>query len=350
MMNKKHFHTLIDRYLKGECSEQEKKLVEQWFSMQGEEIPKRSARENEKIKERVWIAVQDKTVSEKPAVYLWPKIAVAAAAIVMMLWGGFTYFSSKSTIQPALTLGMQPANMITIHNTTDSSNNFRLADGSQVYLSSESSLSYPNQFETGKREVYLKGSAFFKVVRDTERPFYVHSGEVTTKVLGTSFWVTGNNRNEEIEVAVVSGKVSVAQMDKTPADKKSNVKGGVILTANQRVKYTTVNNAFETGLVDNPAPLKDKQPATDDDVFIFNDVPVTAVIERLAKTYGIEIILENEMLSHCLFQGNISNQSLYMQLDLLCSSINATYEIRGTRILISGRGCSTLNSDTYEVT
>jgi len=149
---------------------------------------------------------------------------------------------------------------------------------------------------------------------------------------------------------VVSGKVSVAQMDKTPADKKSNVKGGVILTANQRVKYTTVNNAFETGLVDNPAPLKDKQPATDDDVFIFNDVPVTAVIERLAKTYGIEIILENEMLSHCLFQGNISNQSLYMQLDLLCSSINATYEIRGTRILISGKGCSTLNSDTYEVT
>ena len=43
-----------------------------------------------------------------------------------------------------------------------------LPDGSKVYLNSESSLIYPSSFSGEKRNVQLKGEAFFEVQKDPE--------------------------------------------------------------------------------------------------------------------------------------------------------------------------------------
>ncbi len=342
-MSKENFYTLLSRYRSGNCTDQEKRLVEQWFATQGEEIPVRSDQENNTIEERIWSAIQDQTEPEKPVIHLWRWVA-AAVAFIALVWGGYKFSSSENGLADGM-MAVHSAreSLATESNTSDSMKIFRLPDGSEIQLSPNSSISYPLQFEGNTREVFLKGKAFFNVTRDTERPFFVHSGEVITKVLGTSFWVAGSDNNEAIEVSVVTGKVSVSQNTGGNKPETGIVKGGVILTANQRVKYTPLTHSFETGLVTNPIPLTSKKEMPEAESFAFEDVPITAVIGKLEKTYGIEIILENEALTGCLFKGDITHQPLFTKLDLLCSSINAGYEVRGTRILISGKGCSTDN-------
>ena len=147
------------------------------------------------------------------------------------------------------------------------------------------------RFDGVRREVYLEGNAFYYVKRNTERPIFTHTGENGTKVLGTSFWVNGSDHNSAIEVSVVTGKVSVSEYGKANSTKTSKIKDGVILTANQRVKYTTQTHSFETGLVSNPIPVAtDKKGKPFEGSFVFEDNSFSDVIGRREKAYGIEII------------------------------------------------------------
>jgi transmembrane sensor len=49
--------------------------------------------------------------------------------------------------------------------------------------------------------------------------------------------------------------------------------------------------------------------------------------------------VENENLNNCLFTGDLSAQDLYTKLRILTLTINASYEINGTKILLKGEGC-----------
>ena len=63
-----------------------------------------------------------------------------------------------------------------------------LPDSSVVYLGAGSKLTWPSHFVKGKlRNIQLEGEAFFEVKHDTSSPFIVHSGQMQTRVLGTSF-------------------------------------------------------------------------------------------------------------------------------------------------------------------
>jgi hypothetical protein len=191
--------------------------------------------------------------------------------------------------------------------------------------------------------VNLTGEALFQVTRNPKQPFFVNAGEVTTKVLGTSFRVQTGENNRSVQVSVLTGKVSVFQREAPEEQSKDKVKNGVILTPNQRVVFTQASHSFETSLVEQPMVV-----APDDDTpviqipivtFDFEDATMATVVGKLQKAYGIEIILENEELGNCLFTADITEQPLFIKLDLLCAALNATYEVRGTKILIMGSGC-----------
>src|SRR5699024_6685187 len=62
-----------------------------------------------------------------------------------------------------------------------------LPDGSKVILNSNSSISYTDGFAKDKRELTLQGEGFFQVTKDPARPFTVHTGNIATTALGTSF-------------------------------------------------------------------------------------------------------------------------------------------------------------------
>ena len=65
--------------------------------------------------------------------------------------------------------------------------NLTLADGTNVWLNSDSKLKFPLHFVGNQRAVYLEGEAFFEVTSDSLKPFVVKTAEANVKVLGTSF-------------------------------------------------------------------------------------------------------------------------------------------------------------------
>ncbi|SEJ48856.1 FecR family protein [Dyadobacter sp. SG02] len=84
-----------------------------------------------------------------------------------------------------------------------------LPDGTRVTLNAGSAISYPEAFEGNIRKVTLTGEAFFDVVRNEKAAFVITTGDVVTKVLGTSFNIRAYPENKAVQVAVVSGKVKV---------------------------------------------------------------------------------------------------------------------------------------------
>jgi ferric-dicitrate binding protein FerR (iron transport regulator) len=84
-----------------------------------------------------------------------------------------------------------------------------LPDSTQVWLNAASTLEYPSRFDAKKREVYLSGEAYFDVQHADKVPFVIHTGNVSTTVLGTAFNIKAYPGLRNIIVSVNRGKVSV---------------------------------------------------------------------------------------------------------------------------------------------
>lgn len=81
-----------------------------------------------------------------------------------------------------------------------------LADGTRVDMNSDSHLSV--RMAAGRREVTMEGAeAAFDVTHDPARPFVIHSGDQTVRVVGTQFDVA--RRDGRIAVTVRRGVVQV---------------------------------------------------------------------------------------------------------------------------------------------
>ena len=83
-----------------------------------------------------------------------------------------------------------------------------LADGSHVQLGVASKMTV-RLLDGGRREVHLDGEALFEVVHDARRPFLVYTAHAVTEDLGTEFGVRAYRTDTDVQVVVVSGKVSL---------------------------------------------------------------------------------------------------------------------------------------------
>jgi transmembrane sensor len=174
------------------------------------------------------------------------------------------------------------------------------------------------------------------VAKIPSRPFYVHTGRVVTKVLGTSFFVRSQSLDKQVRVEVVTGRVAVYEQT---AHKKTTT-NGVVLKPNQTATYFVGAQHFVTGLVEKPQvvtnPQKDQKPLS----FQFDDAPLSEVLEKLEQAYGINIEVESESQNDCPLTADLTDQPLYTQLDIICAALKAKYEVQGTTILLTGKGCS----------
>jgi len=333
-MNKQHFHALLSRYQSGDCTQQEKQLVEQWFSLLDAEETAVPLSENQQLQQKIWKAIQvrqnpvpDYSSLEARSLFNWRWMA-AAMLLLGTVWAVYQVKLSAAKSDIAYHI---PAGLLGKTNSSINPLSIQLEDGSQITLSPGSTVQFPSKFEVGKREVFLTGKAFFKVTKDPAKPFFVYTGELATKVLGTSFWVDQHVDGGHVEVAVLTGKVAVFSRDENESDE---AKKGVVLTPNQKVNYALQTKAFQIGLVSLPVMLASYEKA-----FVFEDTGLDTVFDVIQKAYGIQIVLENQKLKGCLFTADIGKQPLRTKLDLICSSVNARYEIRGAKIFVSGKGC-----------
>ena len=271
----------------------------------------------------------------------WMSPLVWMAAAVCLVLGvsyGLLQYRSESpvlvdltVISPALTVDYQE-----VQNASRKAQQISLQDGSSVTLYPGSWLRYPNRFAASQREVYLSGRAFFQITKNPKKPFWVHTDQLSTQVLGTSFWVTVDGKIARVEVR--SGRVSVyTHMDIRQSHQLTRHESvGVVLTANQQVVFIDKENRLLKSVVQQPVALL----PIDAREYMFDEAPLENVFKQLEKSYGLPVLYDQATIKTCFVTADLSGESLFDKLNLICRISQSTYELVDGQIIIHSQGCT----------
>ena len=228
---------------------------------------------------------ETKVFSIKPVL----KYAVAAGIALLLGIGGFNFFKNST-------------NFIEIANADQTVLPVDLPDGSVVYLASNTTLSYHNDF-TNHRDLKLKGEAFFDVARDEAHPFIIETDRGSVQVLGTSFDVKTSYQNTT--VSVKSGLVALKNNKQTAIQQ---------LAAGESASCdgTTISNKMHA----DPNYLSWKTG-----VFTFEDTPLEDVVDAL-NTFYLDYNIKLSTESDCRLTGHFDNFKIEKFIEAITLSCN----------------------------
>ncbi|WP_299524767.1 FecR family protein [Winogradskyella sp.] len=272
----KRLNQLLDKLNNDSCSIEEleelkqllgnDKLTQKYFNKQYKsEVPKEI---DKVISKNLWQAI-DSEIKSKPTgklkrIKIKRFIGIAASVVLLMSIGLLNWPSKKNK------------QWVFVQNTSHEVKKITLPDSSHVWLSSQSSLSYAPTFNTSQRETKLTGQAFFEVTKNPNSSFTIQTGEVLTKVLGTSFNI--KSKDTLVEVVVATGLVKV-----------SSQKEAVELLPNQKVVYNAnLESLQKTNTLGQLHTLWVKNTVVLDSISINQLVPV------LEEKYNKPIVFRDE--------------------------------------------------------
>jgi ferric-dicitrate binding protein FerR (iron transport regulator) len=193
-----------------------------------------------------------------------------------------------------------------------------LEDSSVVYLSSEASISYPEHFHKDRREISLRGDAFFDVYQYRGKPFLIDIEPAKIEVLGTSFVVRNRGENE-FSLSVMRGEVRVTL-------KKNNqvvhVSDGVTVRLQSGVLQTVTDDATLFDEYIQRIHFKDERLSD-----------VVHIINMNSSPLRIELATE---LADRLLTVTFAGEDTRMMAHLICLALDLRQTQRGQTIYISG--------------
>lgn len=313
---------VLDRYLAGDCSPDERAQVDAWLA-RDPSIADRLSRFRRAIEpgapgtwdvEAAWQrfdrrrsepleAIRSSSLSERSPV---PGILLRAAILAAVLFGGMAVWraAGRRSAGPARAMAA-----VTLAGQRDT---VLLADGSTVILAPDSRLEIIDPAD-GTRSVELSGEAYFSVMTDPDRPFRVRAGESVTEVLGTGFNVRARGGAEPVVVAVRSGRVTFG---------RSSGDGERIV--------------LESGDVGRlgPAGGPEREAGADsgqwlawlDGVLEFDGAPLDHVLAEFARWFGVEIRLGDAALGARRVSGRFATGTPELALDALVLTLDLGWE------------------------
>ncbi|UII28381.1 DUF4974 domain-containing protein [Fulvivirga maritima] len=316
---------IIAKYLANEASTQEVDQLYQWLS--NNEANQKKLNQHIKLWEQPYrdekyfdtgvglrklnTKIQKK---ERRSGSVWLQTAAAIALLLI----------SSLIIWQVSTSGSLQISTIVKANPYGQKSTFQLPDGTIVKLNAGSTLEYPEEFDNNIRLVKLTGEAFFNVQRDERHPFIVVTGEVSTKVLGTSFNINAFTDEPEITVTVATGKVEVSE----------NTGAQVTLLPHEEAVYKRSEKLLTEQSADMEAAL-----AWRDNNLLFHNASISKVINQLMYWYGVKIELKDNSLGHCHITGSFKDETLTHVLQALELSTNIHYKKQADTYILYGDGC-----------
>ena len=165
----------------------------------------------------------------------------------------------------------------------------------------------------------LTGEAYFEVIADTKRPFYVQVGEVKIQVLGTAFNVSAYREDQQVEVALLRGKVGL--------DLPGNeyvLAPGEIATWNKGDGLATLRKGDVESIVDWKTGR-----------FNFEDMPLDKLTVKLARWYGVQFIFEDETTKEFRFSGAVTKyRTLDYVLGMIVKTTKVAFQEKDGKILV----------------
>ena len=219
---------LLARYIKGECTDQEVAVLENWFdrvavdegkarllSADDEERLVMELRKAMAVREEGSEGAEEGEAEEEPeaegsTVRRLPGrriVRIAAVWVGLLLLAGAVWMQ-VNRMKPTADVKKQPT-YIDVATGYQQVRKVLLPDSSIVWLNSATHLSFDSDF-LNHREVRLSGEAFFDVRSDVRHPFVVRAGQGSTRVFGTSFNVSAYPEAGEMRVSLKTGKIGVS--------------------------------------------------------------------------------------------------------------------------------------------
>lgn len=302
---------LLRKYLAGNCTPDERERVDAWYNSFDHAPLPAPAKEISSLQKIQQALLDDIREEQYGSTRVFPWSVVLRVAAVFFLFSSIavTLYLSMGTRTPAVQ---------EFHALNGEQKVVTLVDGSVVTLNAGSTLQVLSNFKDKTREVTLSGEAYFDVAKDASRPFIVSTGEVRTRVLGTSFDVQAYGNEGDLTVTVAEGKVRVDKV--VGKNKHASLSTGI--TPGQQLIYDKVTHAAQIVTVD-----PDQISAWKKGVLYFNHESIASIARRLERKFNIKIDVVGESRADCLYTLRLRDETLAKSLQLLTAVSGVTYTI-----------------------
>lgn len=372
-MDQEKAEKLIEKYLNGTCSPEEKALVERFYMREAEKRGFDGVVNWEKEKKAAWKKIAA-AASEKHHIHikkLWYRLA-AAASVIFILSAGLHFYFQKQPALPEYTGGVEAdisaggnkavltladgtrislddastgeiarqsgirvtktadgkliydasarsAELIgtkgsSAYNTITTPRGGQyeviLPDGTKVWLNAASSLKYPAWFRGNERRVELNGEAYFEAAHNKDVPFRVTAGAQTVEVLGTEFNINSYADELSVKTTLLKGSVKVSAI---------NSGASVLLKPGEQSELA--GNQITVAAVD-----AENAAAWKNGLFRFHNSDVKSVMRQYSRWYDVEVEFEGEVPAIRLWGEVYRTVSASKALEIL-SYFNLKYRI-----------------------
>lgn len=225
------------------------------------------------------------------------RIAGMAAAACLVLYAGITAWEGKkASVYAGIGEKLEKT----------------LPDGSLVIMNSDTRLRFSKDLPAlPKREVWMRGEAFFKVSRTPDaKPFIVHTEHFDVEVTGTQFNL--NSGNDSSSILLTEGSVNLLM----PDGRKIRMVPGTY--------FSTDGSSPELAQKENDVPMRVEKPAAVlswlDKNLVFEDMPLSDVARQIELIYRVKIKFGSEKVASRRITGILPNENL----NILLKAIEAT--------------------------
>jgi ferric-dicitrate binding protein FerR (iron transport regulator) len=373
MIQDDDIRALLQKYATGSLTEQEKALLESWYLQQAS---RNDVSVDEQLMQQNLHQMASRLPVKRAAVLhtLWPKIAAAAAVLLIIGWWLFTNHRSAQKPQLAVThtkqlitpgkdgalltladgrqivLDSLGNGVVATQNGTDvllqngavvyNRNNSPLAidhspsyntlvtprgrqfqivlpDGTKVWLNAASSIRYPTAFTGNERNVEITGEAYFEVAHNKDKPFHVKSSKQVVEVLGTHFNIMAYDDEPAVKTTLLEGKVRV----QSGASTSAILQPGEQATVTNQIKVAPVKTAVAV--------------AWKNGEFMFRNEPLENIMRSVARWYDVDIVYNadvarKEVWGSITRYGNVSDV-----LEMIALTGVAHFRVEGRTIIVT---------------
>lgn len=321
--------SIIGQYIQGKSTEEENHLLVEWL---------RDSPENRKrlfSEKDIWdtygyhadlnsyptdlelelLKLRLKTETFASRTLLGRIFQIAAILLIAFGLGWATRYISFSKAQPVLEATDQeivvPKGQV---------NQVFLADGTRIWINSQSKVIIPSFFASNERVIKLTGEAYFEVARDATRPFKVEVKGQRLEVLGTTFNIRAYPNHKLIQTTLSEGKIQLFTQNQQ-----------AILNPGEQSSYDLETQKLTITLV-NPSNFNSWK----DGRFEFQNEDLVEVFKVVERWYDVEIRYNEKDFKGMHFSGVIKrNKDVNHFLNLLNHTIPIHYQNNFDKITIT---------------
>jgi len=238
-----------------------------------------------------------------------------AAALIIGLFLGIYVNSVLNNEEPVY---------YTAHSPMGSVSEWKLPDGTVIFLNADTEIKYKSETNKESREVFLNGEAWFKVEDNPQRPFIVHTPYYDVNVTGTQFNIKAYDSDKEVVTTLEEGEVVLTASNNMNLNKKITLKPGEQVIFHKELKninVKTVNPKWFTAWKDNK--------------LIFMNMNLKELVVLIERKYGVDIIVKDESILDYHCDGTFKNETIIEVLEIIKKTLPINYKIVGQQIEIT---------------